>query len=141
MKHELRDMLAGLMVDLKQKGIDKSFNQSSSTINDSGISHKSTTINNNNNSLIDLATKNDITNNNTTDDSHRSYMEPVMAMSNHEQEMEVISVAAVVTSTPNRTDGVSQEWLNNSAVVTLLAGHNDAICTVDSNRDILMTGR
>ena len=46
------------------------------------------------------------------------------------------------SSTPNRKRGhESARWLESTAVITPLEGHNDVVCAVDASGDILMTGR
>ncbi len=126
MKLELRTILSELTAEIKRKGIDKSINISSSTINDS---QKSTIITNNNS--LEQQPKEIITT--STIDNNCNHLDPLPSPGGLEEDSISIS-----TSTPNTN---RSGWIGNNAIVTPLTGHNDAICTVDSNEDILMTGR
>ena len=44
-------------------------------------------------------------------------------------------------STEMEAEGLSQLWCNKQFIVSKLDGHNDVICSLDCNQDLLLTGR
>lgn len=129
-KYELRELLLQLMAELKHKGVDHSFNKSTSTMNESGMSSH--------NGETETINKPTITNSESfTPD------EPITSFIEKPSEGIATPPALLVSSTPNRVNGNSSinKWVESCAVVTPLEGHNDVVCAVDCNYGILMTGR
>ena len=140
--------MSELVTELKSKGIDdQSYNKSSSIANDSGLSQKSSTLDNNSLQVYAGVKSNDLNHSSTgiEVEFNLSSLPSGSVALDHENVTETQDVSMInpLTSTPSgkTTAHKFSQWLSDCAIVSPLEGHNDIVCSVDAERNILMTGR